>query len=44
MIINEKIEKKKKKKLSKDIDRVIWRDDKQPKKLESFEDKLVDYD
>ena len=41
MIIDKKKQKKEKEKLLKNIDKVIWRSDKKPKKLKSIKDKLV---
>lgn len=43
MIIDQKKQKKEKERLTKDIDNVIWRSNKQPKKLKSFKDKIVHF-
>jgi hypothetical protein len=41
MIIDKKNQKKEKERFLKDVDKVVWRSDKQPKKLKSLKDKLV---
>jgi hypothetical protein len=41
MIIDKKKQKKEREKFLKDVDKVVWRSDKKPKKLKTFKEKLV---
>ena len=43
MIIDKKKQKKEKERFLKDVNKVIWRSDKKPKKLKSIKDKLIRY-